>query len=526
MARGGLARLQQHEKEVNKLNVFPVADGDTGTNMCATLRNGIGYAHPAERLSDYLGMLSEGMLFGARGNSGVILSQFFKGMQRALSDRDEADAGALSQALLQGSRTAYQSVIKPVEGTILTVMREGIEKITVPDATEELLTRYIAQMKRTLAKTPDLLPVLRESGVIDSGGKGFIYIAEGMLMALTGEALPEIAEEAQPQQAVDLSCFDAYSEMIEGYCTEFILQLLVSQAYRQDFDPDDFIAALSELGDSLVVVRDGSRVKVHIHTHTPEKVTALARQYGEFLTFKLENMQLQHNEVLAEKEEKPRKPLGMIAVVNGEGMAQLYEELGCDVVIRCSDTMNASAQEFVDAFARVNADTVVVFPNDKNVVLAAQQAAQLSGDERIRILPSKSVAEGYFAIAMDVIENDVPYRLRSMESGLRNVTTIAETTASRDFTGGDVACRKGDEIVLCGGEITAAGSDWLETLQSAFRALPETEDAETCVIFSGENVTEDAKDALSEWLEEEFPLLEAEFIDGGQKYYRWIIGLT
>ena len=525
MARGGLARLQQHEKEVNKLNVFPVADGDTGTNMCATLGNGIAYARPAERLSDYLKMLSEGMLLGARGNSGVILSQFFKGVYLALNDCGEADPKALAKALLQGSQTAYQSVIKPVEGTILTVMREGIENIKAPSTAEELLTRYIARMKRSLARTPDLLPVLRESGVIDSGGKGLIYIAEGMLMALTGEELPEI-EETPVKQTLDFSLFDENSVMNEGYCTEFILQLLLAEGYRQDFDLNDFIAALSALGDSLVVVRDGSRVKVHVHTHTPEKVTALARQYGEFLTFKLENMQLQHNEVLHEKEKTPHKPLGMIAVVNGEGMAQLFEELGCDVVIRCSETMNASAQEFIDAFERVNADEVVVFPNDKNVILAARQAAQLSGDERVHILPSRSVAEGYFAVAMDVIENEVSYRLQSMESGLRDVVTVAETTASRDFSGDGVSCREGDEIVLVGGEITAAGSDWLETLQGALRALPETEDAETCVIFSGETVTEDEKEALSEWLEEEFPLLEAEFIDGGQKFYRWIIGLT
>ena len=525
MARGGLARLQQHKKEVNKLNVFPVADGDTGTNMCATLRNGIACAHPAERLSDYLKMLSEGMLLGARGNSGVILSQFFKGVYLALGDCGEADANALAKALLQGCRTAYQSVIKPVEGTILTVVREGIENIKVPVSVEELLARYIARMKRSLARTPDLLPVLHESGVIDSGGKGFIYLAEGMLMALTGEELPEIAE-APSKPAPDFSLFDENSVMLEGYCTEFILQLLLSEDYRQNFDLSDFIAALSDLGDSLVVVRDGSRVKVHVHTRMPEKVTALARQYGEFLTFKLENMQLQHNEVLHEQEKTPHKPLGMIAVVNGEGMAQLYEELGCDVVIRCSETMNASAQEFIDAFERVNADEVVVFPNDKNVILAAQQAARLSGDERIHILPSRSVAEGYFAIAMDVIENDVAYRLQSMESGLRNVTTVAETTASRDFSGEGVFCHEGDEIVLCGGEITAAGSGWLETLQSALRAVPGIEDMETCVIFSGENVTVDETEALSEWLEEEFPLLEAEFIDGGQKFYRWIIGLT
>ena len=239
MARGGLARLQQHEIEVNKLNVFTVADGDTGTNMCATLGNGIAYARPAERLSDYLKMLSEGMLLGARGNSGVILSQFFKGVYLALDDRGEADPKALAKALLQGSQTAYQSVIKPVEGTILTVLREGIENIKAPSAVEELLTRYIARMKRSLARTPDLLPVLRESGVIDSGGKGLIYIAEGMLMALTGEELPEIGE-TPVKQTLDFSLFDENSVMNEGYCTEFILQLLLAEGYRQDFDLNDF----------------------------------------------------------------------------------------------------------------------------------------------------------------------------------------------------------------------------------------------------------------------------------------------
>lgn len=536
MVRKGLACLRKREKEVNKLNVFPVADGDTGTNMCATLENGIQYAKSGEYLAHYLKALSEGMLFGARGNSGVILSQFFKGLQLELSDCSDAGSKELRNALICGYRNAYASVVKPVEGTILTVFREGIEYIRMQmdgeTAIEDLLLMYMEGMKKALACTPELLPVLKESGVIDSGGQGFIYIVEGMLDALSGDLVgADKAVSNTPsvfEKSVDFSLFNEYSRFDDGYCMEFILQLLKSDSYMQSFDLDCYIGDIGVCGDSLVVVCDDTRVKVHVHTRFPEKVMALSRRYGEFLSFKLENMQLQHNERIQSESgrKSPHKTLAMIAVVNGGGLKKLFEELGCDEVICCSDTMNASAQEFIDAFNRLNADTIVVLPNNKNVILAAQQAAQLHGGGHIHVLPSRSIAEGYFAIAMDVPENDTVFRIRSMESGLRGVTTLIETTASRDFACRGLTCRRGEEIVLRNDNLISVGRNRLDAMAEALRWTPGIDDAETCVIFSGADVSEEEINALTEYLEDAFPWLEAEIMEGGQKIYRYIIGLS
>jgi DAK2 domain fusion protein YloV len=390
---------------------------------------------------------------------------------------------------------------------------------------------YVAEMKKTLTFTPDMLSVLKDAGVVDSGAYGFILIFEGMLKFLTGEYIdPGRKIEASPEKkTVDYSLFDENSEFTDGYCMEFILQLMRGENYSDAFRLKGFISSLEKRGESIVCVQDGMRVKVHIHTKTPAPIIHIAQKYGEFLTFKLENMQLQHNEVIKEEtysRKLPHKKLAIVSVVNGVGLKTLFEELGADVVICCGETMNASSQEFVDAFNRIDADDIVVFPNNKNVILAAQQAAQLHGGDNIHILPSRSIAEGYFAVAMDVPDNDNKYRINSMRSGLRDVTTLIETTASRDYSYHDLTCRQGEEIVLMNGEIVSVNKNWLECLIEAMRLVPDIDDAETCVVFSGEGVSEDELDELSERLEEEFPMLEAEIIDGGQKLYRFIIGLS
>lgn len=538
MMRNGLANLRGHETEVNKLNVFPVADGDTGTNMCSTLENGIKYAKPNESIGHYSRALSEGMLLGARGNSGVILSQFFKGFSTELARCSFAGPGELRNALIRGYRTAYESVVKPVEGTILTVTREGIEhirsQITRYSTTDEILSMYVAEMKKTLSYTPEMLDVLKESGVVDSGAQGMIYIFEGMLAYLYGNIKfkrqkKQAESESAEQSAPDFSLFDENSRFELGYCTEFILQLLHDTKYSQRFELKKFIAALQALGDSLVVVQDGKRVKVHIHTLRPERVIALARGYGEFLTFKLENMQLQHNEVLREeskRKKRPHKALAMVAVVNGEGLKSLFEELGCDVVICCGETMNASSQEFVDAFDEIDADDIVVFPNNKNVFLAAQQAVELHGGKNIHIIPSRSVPEGYFSIAMDVPDRENSFRISSMESGLDGVATLIQTTASRDYSSDTLSCREGDDIVLLGNELVCASGGRIGSIIEGMKQVEDIEDKETCVIFSGEGVTEEEREELEEAIEEAFPLLDAEFIDGGQRVYRWLLGLS
>ena len=538
MLKNGLHNLSKHETEVNELNVFPVPDGDTGTNMCLTLGNGIKYAKTNAAIGLYAKTLSEGMLLGARGNSGVILSQFFKGVSTELARCAFAGPGELRNALIRGYRTAYDAVVRPVEGTMLTVAREGIEhirgQITRNSSIEEILAMYIAEMKKTLSYTPEMLDVLKEAGVIDSGGQGFIYIFEGMLKYLYGDVYrtneKTVSEHNAPSTAkeIDFSLFNENSEFIDGYCMEFILQLLKGEKYTQRFKLSTFIEDIGVYGNSLVAVQDGSRVKVHIHTLKPAKVIALSQEYGEFLTFKMDNMQLQHNEVLKKKIEPkklPHKQLAMVSVVNGEGLKSLFEQLGTDVVINCEDTMNASSQEFIEAFELIDADHIVVMPNNKNVILAAEQALEISGKKNVTILPTKSVAEGYFAIAMDVPDDKPEYRISSMKSGLQDVSTLVETTATRDYTYHELTCKKGEDIVLLDGELICVSDNWCSGIIDGMKLVPEIEDKETCVVFCGDGVTEEQTDGLRDRLEEEFPLLDVEFIDGGQKHYRLIIGL-
>ncbi|MBQ7599723.1 MAG: DAK2 domain-containing protein [Clostridia bacterium] len=531
MLRNGLANLGNHEDEVNLLNVFPVPDGDTGTNMRLTLQHGIKETKSCEHAGDYLKGLSSGMLLGARGNSGVILSQFFKGFYQELSRCQVIGPGELRNGLIIGYRIAYKSVMKPVEGTILSVAREGIEHIRTQigrnTCIDSILAMYVAEMRKTLALTPEMLSVLKEAGVVDSGAYGFILIFEGMLKHLRGEYIKPGTEEkkTEARPSADLSLFNENSKFIDGYCTEFILQLMNDDNYNQNFRLKDFISVLEKRGDSLVCVQDGKRVKVHIHTKTPANIIAYAQTFGEFLTFKMDNMQVQHNErdtIIARK----HKPVSVISVVNGEGMAELFRQLGCDAVIDGGTTMNTSSKEFVEAFERLDADAIVILPNNKNVVLAAEQAAKLEKKKRVVVIPTESYAEGYFALAMDIQDSsDVERRISQMRRGREGVVTLCETTASRDYSFHEISCRKGDEIVLKNGEMTSVDTDWRSALLSAFRFVDDIGDRETCVVFRGSGVPEADEGELVDMISAEYPMMDVTFIDGGQMIYKWVIGL-
>ncbi len=527
MLRNGLANLRSREQEINDLNVFPVADGDTGTNMCLTVENAVGFAQAKPELCYYLKDVSEGMLLGARGNSGVILSQLFKGMYLELSRCAAATPGDLRNALIRGYKVAYASVVQPVEGTILTVAREGVEHIRAQvdrsTTIETLLSMYTAEMRKTLSYTPEMLDVLKDAGVVDSGALGFIVLVEGMLKYLYGEIVePKDAPPAPRAQAPGL--FDENSVFEEGYCMEFIMQLMRGEPYCQHFRLDTYTGDLGDLGDSLVAVLDDRRVKVHIHTKKPARIIALSQEYGEFISFKLENMQIQHNEQAARKAAK--KPLAIVAVANGAGVASLFKELGCDVVIDGGATMNTSAQEFIDAFAGLEADAIAVLPDNGNVILAAEQAAELSGRAGITVLPAKSIAEGYCALAMDIPDStDTDYRISQMTLGLGCVTTLTQTAASRDYSYREIACRKGDEIALIGGELVCVADKWLDAVRRGVAAVPGIEDKENCIVFRGEGVPPEAEDELAAALAEELPMLEVTFVDGGQSVYRWVLGI-
>ncbi len=530
--KNGLSNLSLHIDEINKLNVFPVPDGDTGTNMFLTLENGVNYARSSEEACVYLRTLSDGMLLGARGNSGVILSQFFKGFATALSKCVWIGPGELRNGLIRGYQTAYESVVHPVEGTILSVTREGIElirsSITRNSSIENILSMYIAQMKKTLSYTPQMLSVLKEAGVVDSGAAGFILIAEGMLKCLYGDVIEQktILKPAQRTPMLNLSMFNENSDFSDGYCTEFILQRMNSPKYRQDFSKHKFIKALQVLGNSLVVVEDNKRVKVHIHTLAPSRVIAYAQQYGEFLTFKMENMQVQHNE-RDRIVENTHKPLSVIAVVNGEGMAQLFKNFGADIVLDGGATTNTSSQEFVDAIKSLDADRIVILPDNPNVILAAEQAVKLSGADNVTVLQSKSFAEGYFAIAMDVPDSsDTEYRISQMRSGIENITTISQTVASRDYSYHEISCKKGDEIALLDGEIVCVSNDYIKSITDALGIVEDIDDKETCVIFRGKGTSEDDAYELSDAISAVCPMMDIEIIDAQQEIYHWILGIS
>lgn len=531
MLRNGLSNLRAKEEEINRLNVFPVPDGDTGTNMVKTLEHGLDAAKRSGDVNVFAKSLSTGMLLGARGNSGVILSQFFNGFAQALSRALLIGPGELRNALVRGYRVAYSAVQKPVEGTILTVSREGIEhiraQITRTSSIDFILSAYVAEMRKTLILTPEMLPVLKDAGVVDSGATGFILIFEGMVKYLQGEILADTAQTPGPKETgPDLSLFNENSVFIDGYCMEFILQLMKCASYDQDFRLKSFIGALDRLGDSIVCVQDGTRVKVHVHTKAPSVIIELAQRYGEFLTFKLENMQVQHNE--HDRIVKPvvHKPLSIVAVVNGAGMKTLFENFGADHVIDGDATMNTSAQEFVSTFESIDADMIVVLPNNKNVILAAEQAASLVPDKNVTVLPSESFAEGYYAIAMDIPdEKDLSKRVRGMRTGIENVVTLRETTASRDYTYHEIRCRRGEEIAFLGGELVCVNSDWRAAILDALDRIEDIDDRETGIVFRGKNVSEADEEALSEAVAERYPMLELTFVDAGQEIYRWVIGI-
>ena len=544
MVNNGMAALRSVEKELNAMNVFPVADGDTGTNMLTTLMNGIKPAPDTADLSEYLQALSSGMLLGARGNSGVILSQIFKGIYLELSKCSAATPVELRNAFIRGYKVAYEAVIQPQEGTILTVCREGIELAThhmkhIPDV-ETLLKSYLSFMEIILARTPELLPVLAEMEVVDSGGKGYIALIRGMADALDGVYHSytdnSFAIESLPEPMPDFSSFGAESVFAEGYCMEFILQLLKAAPYLQTFNEKAFITRLEEWGNSLVVVRDGSRVKVHIHTKAPAGIISYAQEFGEFLTFKLENMQLQHNELLGNTDNPVNdragyappvvNSLATIAAVNGSGLMKTFKELGCDYIIECGPTMNASAEEFIKAINAVNAEHTVILPGNPNLMLAAKQAASISGRD-IRVLESKTIPETYFALAMDIHDSeDHEMRVEQMRIGCQSVETLLVATAAKTFSHNGLSFPENKWGVIYRSEPIISSENPIDAVIEGIKRVKDIDDKEICLLIRGKNGQRSDETAIQDQLEQLFPLMECTVIDGGQQIFDWIIGLA
>ena len=529
----GLANIISAEKVINSMNVFPVADGDTGTNMRLTIEHGYKIAKPNRHLGLYLKDVAGGMLLGARGNSGVILSQLFKGMSNYLLSKGIVNPGELREALISAYKTAYKSVLNPVEGTILTVAREGIEnikdKIYGKEITiEDTLKLYINAMNKSLKHTPDLLPVLKEASVLDSGAFGYIKIFEGMLKFLLGEQISTkiVVPEAETNEPV-VSYFNENSDFIDGYCMEFLLQLLNSKNYKERFDLNKYIDMIKPFGNSIVCLQDGSIVKVHIHTVQPSNVIDISRNYGEFITFKLENMQLQHNEysVLNEKKDpEKRKELGIVAVVNGDEIAKDYRDLGVDVVLDGGNSMNTSSDEFVHACESINANKILIFPNNVNSFLSARQAIEiLKAEGKVIMIESKNVMQCFYALQMDMPDASIDERIEDFKNNIDLVTTIGVSIASKDYTSDSFNCVKGDFIATVNDHLVAKGTDAVDAFKNALNSLSDLDDKYAMMAYLGKGY-DGLLEPLSNLLDNEFSI-EHSVKEGKQDIYLILAGL-
>ncbi|MBQ9247694.1 MAG: DAK2 domain-containing protein [Ruminococcus sp.] len=531
MLRAGAQRLNENRSTVNDLNVFPIPDGDTGDNMFMTVNAGATKAQKSEVIAHTADSAAHEMLLGARGNSGVILSRIFSGLAKGMDDAAVLDVEGFIAALRQGVTESYGAVSTPVEGTILTVYREGVEKVAQlhPQSFEELFDILLPELTEALERTPDQLDVLREAGVVDSGGAGFVYIAQGMQEALSGDSFEALTVSggAQPSQ-VNLDAFTEDSVLEFGYCTEFLLRLQKSKIDVDAFDLDAFIAWLNSVGDSVVFLREGTIVKVHVHTKRPGDILNHCQQYGEFLTTKMENMTLQHNgshgmQELKLKNRKPQKPYAIVTVAAGDGIKELFSSLGCDVVVDGGQSMNPSAEEMVKAFEQTDAQTVYVFPNNSNIILTAEQAAELYDNADVRIIRSKTIGEGYSAISMfDPEIGDADAVTANLNEVIGGVVTGMVSRASRDVSGGAVEVVKDDFIGFVGDEIYVDE----KSAEKAMLGLCDKLGAgnyDILLILAGGDADDKAASQMADTLSAKYKRSEVIMVNGGQPIYDYIL---
>lgn len=522
LLENGYKNLLLSEKKINDLNVFPVPDGDTGTNMKNTLLNGIKNINETESVSVILNELSRGMLLGARGNSGVILSQIFKGISSAVKEQTTIDAKTWANALINGYKTAYASVVKPVEGTILTVAREGIENIidTVNEETtlDSLLLQYQEALQVSLNDTPKKLQALQEANVVDSGGAGLLAIIEGMVKYIKGEEITglDIDQKYEGEMIED-------EEQEFGFCTEFIVKIKDTS-----FNLQEFIAYLESIGNSIVAVQDEDLLKVHVHTMIPDEVFEKISVYGSFIDRKKEDMTKQHNEILKTALLAPHKTIAYVAVCQGEGLKEIYNELGCDIILTGGQTMNVPVEDFIEAFTGLNADNIIVLPNNKNIILAAKQAKKMVKKDNIHIIETKSVVEGYFALAFKADDEDSIERQLSMISeNVAGAISISTTRAIRDTKINDLELHEGDYISLDNKNILAV--DGKSKVNATLKAIElyneEIENKSVIAIIKGKNATDDEVDDLSYELSERYPSIEVGVLEGNQDVYDFIVGI-
>ena len=533
----GSKNLAKNAEKINALNVFPVPDGDTGTNMNLSMSSGAKEtaANVVENIGELGKSFSKGLLMGARGNSGVILSQLFRGMSQYIADKKEVNAKEFAEAIQNGVSIAYKAIIKPVEGTILTVAREaaeaGLKAAENTTSVVEVMEAIYAEAQASLKRTPELLPILKEVGVVDSGGQGLVCVYQGFVAALKGEKIEGL--EAVETNLVDMQFEDDHDmdfmnpeDIVYGFCTEFTVRL---DKEKKEFNEDKFREDMSKFGDSLLVISDSEFVKIHVHTETPGDVFNYGQQYGELIKIKSDNMREQHREVLRKQEAKqttaPKelKEQAMISISMGAGLSKVLTSMGVDYIVEGGQTMNPSTEDIMKAIKEVNAKNIFIFPNNKNIQLAAKQAAELA-EENVFVVESKTAPQGLAAVMVYNPQAAAEENFANMQEVLSTVSTLEVTHAVRDTNIEGVEIKKDEFMGIRNGKIVVSNLS-LNTVLEELLEKSLHEDSEIVTLYLGEESTEEYTDFLEQLIEEKYPDVEVELIESGQPVYPYIIGV-
>ena len=533
----GSKNLAKNAEKINALNVFPVPDGDTGTNMNLSMSSGAKEtaANVVENIGELGKSFSKGLLMGARGNSGVILSQLFRGMSQHIADKKEVNAKEFAEAIQNGVSIAYKAIIKPVEGTILTVAREaaeaGLKAAENTTSVVEVMEAIYAEAQASLKRTPELLPILKEVGVVDSGGQGLVCVYQGFVAALKGEKIEGL--EAVETNVVDMQFEDDHDmdfmnpeDIVYGFCTEFTVRL---DKEKKEFNEDKFREDMSKFGDSLLVISDSEFVKIHVHTETPGDVFNYGQQYGELIKIKSDNMREQHREVLRKQEAKqvtaPKelKEQAMISISMGAGLSKVLTSMGVDYIVEGGQTMNPSTEDIMKAIKEVNAKNNFIFPNNKNIQLAAKQAAELA-EENVFVVESKTAPQGLAAVMVYNPQAAAEENFANMQEVLSTVSTLEVTHAVRDTNIEGVEIKKDEFMGIRNGKIVVSNLS-LNTVLEELLEKSLDEDSEIVTLYLGEESTEEYTDFLEQLIEEKYPDVEVELIESGQPVYPYIIGV-
>ena len=543
MVQSASTRLNKQAEYVNSLNVFPVPDGDTGTNMGMTIENGAKEVadKSASTVGEVAGIFAKGLLMGARGNSGVITSQLFRGFSQSVKEKEELTGQDLALAFQSGVEVAYKAVMKPVEGTILTVSRGAAigakKKAEETNDAVEVMKAALDSAKVALAKTPDMLPVLKEVGVVDSGGQGLVFIYEGFLAALTGEYIASEEFQATPATMTEMINAEHHKSVAShvatedikfGYCTEIMVALKKGPTYVKEFDYDEFRNYLNELGDSLLVVNDDEIVKVHVHTEDPGLVMQEGLKYGSLVKVKVDNMRNQHD-AQVEKEERENKQAAeekeyaVIAVVAGEGLAEIFKAQGVDYIISGGQTMNPSTEDFIRAVEQVNARHIIILPNNKNIFMAAQSAAEVI-EQPAAVIETRTIPQGLTSLLAFDSSKSIEENHDRMTAALTDVISGSVTTAVRDTMIDGLEIHENDNLGMVDGKIVVSNPDMLTTLNETFSKMLDT-DSEIVTIYIGEDGNEDLANELAQDITEKFEDVEVEIHKGGQPVYPYLFSV-